>query len=73
MIMSILADIKEEEEEAIATVQKSVEDDPNEPILHGAQQLGLCSSTLWKILKKVLGLRPYKIQLVHELKPQAHR
>ncbi|CAH1972213.1 unnamed protein product [Acanthoscelides obtectus] len=34
-----------------------------------ASQLGLCYSTTWKILRWELGVKPYKIQLVQELKP----
>ncbi|XP_073831485.1 uncharacterized protein [Musca autumnalis] len=60
-------------EETIAAVEQSVEEDPpNESIRHRAQQLELCPSTLWKILRKDLGLRPYKIQLVQELNSEAH-
>jgi hypothetical protein len=59
-------------EEVIAAVERSVEEDPNESIRHRAQQLELCPSTLWKILRKDLGLRAYKIQLVQELKPHDH-
>ncbi|XP_073831484.1 uncharacterized protein [Musca autumnalis] len=59
-------------EETIAAVEQSVEEDPNESIRHRAKQLELCPSTLWKILRKDLGLRPYKIQLVQELKPRDH-
>ncbi|GFV65019.1 DUF4817 domain-containing protein [Trichonephila clavipes] len=36
-------------EEAIATVERSIEEDPNESIHHRAQELDLCPSTLWKI------------------------
>jgi len=39
---------------------------------HRAQQLQLSPSTLWKILRKDLDLRTYKIQLVKELKPRTH-
>ncbi|GFW48757.1 DUF4817 domain-containing protein [Trichonephila clavipes] len=53
-------------EEAIATVERSIEEDPNESIRHRAQELDLCPSILWKILRKDLGLRAYKIQLVDE-------
>ncbi|XP_073847016.1 uncharacterized protein [Musca autumnalis] len=59
-------------EETIAAVEQSVEEIPNESIRHRAQQLELCPSTLWKILRKDLGLRPYKIQLVQELNDEAH-
>ena len=44
-----------------------------ESIRHRAQELDLCPSTLWKILRKDLGLRAYKIQLVQELKPNDHQ
>ncbi|GFX91511.1 DUF4817 domain-containing protein [Trichonephila clavipes] len=60
-------------EEAIATVERSIEEDPNESIRHRAHELDLCSSTLWKILWKDLGLRAYKIQLVQELKQNDHQ
>ncbi|GFX22960.1 transposable element Tc3 transposase [Trichonephila clavipes] len=60
-------------EEAIATVERSIEEHPNESIRHRAQKLDLCLSTLWKIFRKDLGLRAYKIQLVQELKPDDHQ
>lgn len=60
-------------EEAIAAVERSIEEDPNESIRHRAQELDLCPSTLWKILRKDLGLRAYKIQLVQDLKPNDHQ
>ncbi|GFX03971.1 uncharacterized protein TNCV_4678751 [Trichonephila clavipes] len=44
-------------EEAIATVERSIEEDPNESIRHRAQELDLCPSTLWKILRKDLATR----------------
>ena len=60
-------------EENIAAVNESVEEDPNLSIRRRSQELGLCPSTTWKILRKDLGLHPYKIQLVQELKPCAKR
>ncbi|GFU17712.1 DUF4817 domain-containing protein [Trichonephila clavipes] len=60
-------------EEAIATIERSIEEDPNESIRHRAQELDLCPSTLWKILRKDLGLHAYKIQLVQELRPNDHQ
>ena len=41
-------------EEAIAAVEHSIEEDPIESIRHRAQELG--PSTLWKMLRKNLGL-----------------
>ncbi|GFX62170.1 transposase [Trichonephila clavipes] len=41
-------------EEAIATVERSIEEDPNESIRHQAQELDLCPSTLWKICGRIL-------------------
>ncbi|GFV13233.1 transposable element Tc3 transposase [Trichonephila clavipes] len=59
--------------EEAATVERSIEEDPNESIHHRAQELDQCPSTLWKILQKDLGLCAYKIQLVQELKPNNHQ
>lgn len=42
-------------EETIAAVSASVQEDPEVSIRHRAQQLGLCPSTTWKILRKDLG------------------
>ena len=43
--------------------------DPNLSIPRRAQQLRLSHNTTWRILRKDLGLFPYKIQLTQELKP----
>ncbi|CAH1988625.1 unnamed protein product [Acanthoscelides obtectus] len=56
-------------EESIAAVSASVSDDREMSIRPRSQQLGLCYSTTWKILRQHLGVKPYKIQLVQELKP----
>lgn len=56
-------------EENIAAVSASVFDDREMSIRRRSQQLGLCYSTTWKILRKDLCVKPYKIQLVQELKP----
>ena len=56
-------------EENIASVSESVAEDREMSIRRRSQQLGLCYSTTWKILRKDLGVKPYKIQLVQELKP----
>lgn len=60
-------------QQVIDDVRHSVDVNPNVSIRHRAQQLNLCPSTLWKVLRKDLGLRAYKIQLVQELKPHDHR
>ncbi|CAK1602462.1 unnamed protein product [Parnassius mnemosyne] len=57
----------------IAGVARSVEEDAEMSIRRRSQLVGLCPSTTWKILRKDLGLRAYKIQLVQELKPNDHR
>ena len=56
-------------EENIAAVSASVNDDHQLSIRRHSQQLGLCYSIMWKILLKDLGVKPFKIQLVQELKP----
>ncbi|KAK5644329.1 hypothetical protein RI129_005629 [Pyrocoelia pectoralis] len=57
-------------EEVVAAIERSAEEDPNVSIRHRAQQLELCPFTTWKILRKDLGLRAYKMQLVQKLKPR---
>lgn len=59
-------------DETIRTVNESVTEDPNVSIRHRGQELGLTASTTWKILRKDLGLKAYKIQLVQELKWHDH-
>ncbi|GFU39891.1 DUF4817 domain-containing protein [Trichonephila clavipes] len=60
-------------EVAIATVERSIEEDPNVSIRHRSQELYPYPSTLWKILRKDLGLRAYKIQLVQEIEVKDHQ
>lgn len=59
-------------EESISIVKDSADEDPNLSIRRRSQQLCLCPSTTWQILHKDLGLHPYKIQLVQEIKPEDH-
>lgn len=47
-------------EENIAAVNESVKGDPELSIRRRVQEVGLCPSTTWKILRKDLGLRAYK-------------
>jgi len=55
--------------ENIAAVEASVAEDRNLSIPRRSQQLGLSQTTTWRILRKDLGLHPYKIVLTQELKP----
>lgn len=59
--------------ENIAAVQASVAEDRNLSIPRRSQELGLSQTTTWRILRKDLGLHPYKIVLTQELKPLDHR
>jgi len=59
--------------ENIAAVEASVAEDCNLSIPRCSQQLGLSQTTTWRILRKDLGLHPYKIVLTQELKPLDHR
>jgi len=52
----------------IAMVTESVREDREESIRRRSQQHGLSYATTWRILRKDLGLKAYKIQLVQELK-----
>lgn len=59
--------------ENIAAVRESVRENPRQSIPRRAQELGLSSTSTWRILHKDLGLHPYKVQLTQELKPNDHR
>ena len=56
-------------EENLAVVSASVNDDRQLSIRRCMQQLDLCNATTWQILQKDLGVKPFKVQLVQELKP----
>ncbi|KZC08620.1 hypothetical protein WN55_11275 [Dufourea novaeangliae] len=58
--------------ENIAAVRASVQNEPNQSIPRRSQELGICQTTLWRILLKDLHLHPYKIKLTQELKPLDH-
>lgn len=58
--------------ENIAAVSASVQNEPNRSIPRRSQELGISRTSLWRILRKDLGLHPYKIKLTQELKPLDH-
>lgn len=51
-------------EDAILAVEWSIEEDPKESFRHIAQQHELCPSNVRRLLRKDLGLRAYKFELV---------
>ena len=59
--------------ENIAAVRESVRTNPEKSIFKRSQELGISSTTTWRILHKDLGFHPYKIMLTQELKPNDHR
>ena len=56
----------------IAAVNESVYENPNLSVPRRSQELGISQISTWRILRKDLGLHPYKIQLTQELKPNDH-
>ena len=60
-------------EENITALSASLNDDHQLLIRRRLQRLGLCYSTTWQILGKDLAVKPFKIQLVQELKPNDRR
>ena len=58
--------------ENIARIDVSVPNDPNQPISRHSQELCIVQATLWRFLRKDLGLHIYKIKLTQELKPMGH-
>lgn len=58
--------------ENIAAVAQSVQEEPSTSTRHRSQELNISRTSLMRILHKDLGMTPYKVQLVQELKPHDH-
>ena len=58
--------------ENIAAVVESVCEAPSTSIHRRSQQLNISETSLRRILHKDLGMTPYKVQVVQELKPIDH-
>ena len=59
-------------EEIIAAVSASIQNEPNQSIPRRSQELGIAQTTMWRIMRKDLGLHAFKIKLTQELKPLNH-
>ena len=59
--------------ENITAVRESVRANPRRSISRRSQELGLSATSTWRILRRDLGLHPYKIQLIQELKVNDHK
>ncbi|VVC25081.1 Winged helix-turn-helix DNA-binding domain,Protein of unknown function DUF4817 [Cinara cedri] len=59
--------------ENIAAVRESVQENPRQSISRRAQELGLLQFSTRRILRRDLGLHPYKTQLTQELKINDYR
>ena len=51
-------------EEIIAAVSASIQNEPNQSIPRPSQELGIAQTTLWRIMRKDLGLYAFKIKLI---------
>lgn len=58
--------------ENIAAVPDSVRENPKQSISRRSQELGLFVTSTRRILRRDLGLHPYKIQLTQELEVNDH-
>jgi len=58
--------------ENIAAVAQSVLEQPSTSTCQRSQNLNISRTSLRRILNKDLGMKPYKVQLVQELKPHDH-
>ena len=59
-------------EEIIAAVSASIQNEPNQSIPRRSQELDIAQMTLWRIMRKDLGLHAFKIKLTQELKLLDH-
>jgi len=58
--------------ENITAVAQSVLEQPSTSTRHRSQNLNISRTSLRRILNKDLGMKPYKVQLVQELKSHDH-
>ena len=56
----------------MAAVSASIQNEPNQSIPRRSQELGIAQTTLWRIMRKDLGLHAFKIKLTQEIKPFDH-
>jgi len=54
-------------------VCENVRENPRRSNSRRSQELGLSATSTWRILRRDLGLNPYKVQLTQELKVNDHR
>ena len=59
-------------EEIIAAVSASIQNEPNQSIPRRSQELGIAQTTMWRIMRKDLGLHAFNIKFTQELKPFDH-
>ena len=59
-------------EEIIAAVSASIQNEPNQSIPRRSQELGIAQMTLWRIMRKDLGLHAFEIKCTQELKQLDH-
>ena len=59
-------------EEIIAAVSASIQNESNQSIPRRYQELGIAQMTLWRIMRKDLGLHTFKIKLTQGIKPLDH-
>ena len=59
-------------QEINAAVSASIKNEPNQSIPRRSQESGIAQTTLWRIMRKYLGLHAFKIKLIQELKLLDH-
>ena len=59
-------------EEIIAAVNASIQNEPNQSIPRRSQELGIAQTTLWRIMRKDLGLQKALIANGYQIRPFLH-
>lgn len=59
-------------EESVERVREAFTRSPTKSVRKGSRELALPVTTVWKVLRKRLQLRPYRLQLLQALKPIDH-
>ncbi|PSN36175.1 hypothetical protein C0J52_24218, partial [Blattella germanica] len=59
-------------EETVERVRESFTRSPKKSVQKASRELEISNSTVWKVLRKRLQLRPCRLQLLQALKPADH-
>jgi len=59
-------------EEQVEQVIQAFVRSPRKSTVRGSRELGITQPTVWRILRKMIKLKPYRLLLLQKLQPDSH-